>query len=62
MEFSPIRSKLMTFDETPSKNIVNSDINGWMETNLKKNQLSQRPASFGIPIYPKKQQKTTIVN
>jgi hypothetical protein len=46
MEYSPIRSKLMGFDETPSKNVVACDINGWMDTGSKKQQ-SLRPKSFG---------------
>ena len=47
MEFSPIRSRLMNFENTPTKHIVNCDINAWMETNLKKNVQQDRPKSLG---------------
>jgi hypothetical protein len=43
MAFSPIRSQLMALDLTPSKILVNCDINGWMETNHKEQpQLQPR--------------------
>ena len=53
MEFSPIRSKLMSFEPTPAKNVVGTDINGWMETNLKKNQQQYKPKSSGRSLFRK---------
>ena len=63
MNFSPIRSKLMNTEITPSKIVVNYDINGWMETNLKKNmQQPPKPKHCERRILSKKSEPKEFSN
>ena len=51
MTFSPIKSKLLNFELTPSKVVVSYDINGWMETNLKQNnRQTSKPRGPNRPL------------
>ena len=40
---SPFKNNLMQFDDSSAKVIVDCDINGWMETNVKK-RATNKPA------------------